>query len=124
MNSERRLLERYPVRIKAVVITPSASIPVHTVDISTSGIRIRSPEPVLPETHVALSLATKEETLLSGRTQWALEKKHKDGTLFYEVGIEADAFILKDREAIGITDKEAAVLEILNRIQNTETRGK
>lgn len=119
MTMERRLDKRHQLGIDAVIITPTASVPVHTVDISTSGIRVTSPRPVLPETDIALSLATENETLLSGSVLWALEFTGNDGAPYYELGIDAHAFILRDREAIGFTDKEATVLEIISRVRQS-----
>lgn len=122
MTTERRLDKRHPLGIDAVIITPSASVPVQTVDISTSGIRVTSPEPVLPETNIALSLATENETLLSGAVRWAIEFTGKDGVPGYEIGIDAHAFILKDREAIGFADREAMVGEIISRVRSTGSK--
>jgi hypothetical protein len=123
MTIERRLIERRPIRIDATIITPTASIAAVTVDISTDGIRITSPEPIFPETDVALSLATGEETLLSGTILWALEIKSKQDAPLYDVGIEVDSVILREHEAIGFVDKEAIVAEILSRIKQTANAG-
>ena len=119
MTEERRLAKRYPIGIDATLITPKASIPVHALDICAGGIRIESPEPVPPELNIALSLATEEETLLSGSILWTLEIKSEAGTPLYEIGIEADAFILRDQEAIGFADKVMLVSEILARVPQT-----
>lgn len=119
MKQERRIAQRHPVQIGATVITPTASVAAVTVDISADGIRIASPEPILPETDIALSLATGEETLLSGAILWALETASEQNTPLYHVGIEIDSVILKEREAIGFADKEAIVVEILSRVRQT-----
>ena len=119
MVQERRHKKRHPIQIEATIITPTASISGVTVDISINGIRVTSPEPILPETDIALSLATGEETLLSGAILWALETKNKQDVPGYDVGIEIDSVILKDQEAIGFAEKEAIVEEILSRIGQT-----
>jgi hypothetical protein len=119
MTLERRLKKRYPVQIDATVITPTASVEVVTVDISTDGLRITSPESILPERDVAISLATGEETLMSGTILWALEISERE-TPLYDVGIGIDSLISREREAIGFAEKEALVAEILSRIQRTE----
>ncbi len=119
MTPERRLTERHPIEIDAVIITPTASVPAQVVDIGAGGIRLISPEPILPETNIALSLATEEETLLSGTILWTLEIHVKNSSPVFEVGIEADAFFLKDQEAIGFSDKETVVREILSRVQRS-----
>ena len=117
MTEERRRIKRHPIQIDAVIITPTASIAAVTVDISTDGIRITSPEPILPETDVALSLATGEETLLSGAILWALEINGIQDMPLYDVGIEIDSVILKEHEAIGFAEKEAIVAKILSRVR-------
>ena len=119
MIQERRLTKRHPIQIDATIITPTDSISAVTVDISTAGIRITSPEPILPETDVALSLATGEETLLSGAILWALEIESKKDKPLYDIGIEIDSVILRECEAIGFADKEAIVTEILSRVRQT-----
>lgn len=117
MTEEKRLAKRHPVQIDATIITPTAFVPVVTVDISTDGIRILSPDPILPETDVALSLTTGEETLLSGAILWVLETRDKQGVTLYDVGVEIDSIILNDRKAIGSEEKEAIISEILSRVQ-------
>jgi hypothetical protein len=117
MTQERRLIKRHPIQIDATIITPTTSIKAVTVDISTAGIRVTSPEPILPETDIALSLSTGEETLLSGAILWALEINNKQGKPLYDIGIEVDSVILREHEAIGFADKEVLVTEILSRIQ-------
>jgi hypothetical protein len=119
-TTERRQSTRHPIDIKATIITPTASIPVTAMDICARGIRVLSPEPVPPETDIALSLDTREETLLSGSIIWTIEFKQEGAPPAFEVGIEADAFILKDQEAIGHTDRETFVQEILSRIQKSQ----
>ena len=116
MIQERRRAKRHPIQIDATIITPADSIPVVTVDISTAGIRVTSPEPILPDTDVAISLATGEETLLSGAVLWALEIDSRADAPRYEVGIEIDSVILKEHEAIGFADREAIVAELLSRV--------
>ena len=123
MIEERRLKMRHPIRIGAVIITPTASVAAVTVDISTDGIRILSPEPILPETDVALSLATGEETLLSGAVLWALEINGGQEKPSYDVGIEIDSVILRENEAIGFAGKEAIVTEILSRTRKMADAG-
>lgn len=118
--TERRLSIRHPIDIEATIITPAASIPVHALDIGAGGIRVLSPEPVVPETDIALSLATREETLLSGSILWSIEVEQTQGPPVFEVGIQADAFILKEQEAIGHADREALVLEILSRVREKQ----
>lgn len=115
--TEKRLSIRHPIGIEATIITPTASIPVHALDISAGGIRVLSPEPVVPETDIALSLSTREETLLSGSILWAVEVQQPQGPPAFEVGIRADAFIIKEQEAIGSADREALVLEVLSRVR-------
>ena len=78
--TERRLATRHPIDIEATIITPTASIAAHALDICTGGIRVLSPEPLVPETDIALSLATREEILLSGAVQWSVEVDQTDGT--------------------------------------------
>lgn len=117
-TTEKRLSPRHPINIPATIITSTASIPARTLDISAGGIRVLSPVPVMPETDIALSLATGEETLLSGSILWTIEAE-QDGTRSFEVGIEADAFILREQEAIGRADREALVQEILSRVQKS-----
>ncbi len=119
-TNERRLATRHPIDIEATIITPSASIAARALDICTGGIRVLSPEPVVPETDIALSIATREEILLSGAVQWSVEVEQTDGTPAFEVGIQADAFILKEQEAIGHADRVALVLEILSRVQKKQ----
>jgi hypothetical protein len=115
-DTERRRIPRHPIDIEATVITPAASIPVHAIDISAGGIRILSPDPVLPETDIVLSLATREETLLSGSVLWTIEVEPKDTAPVFEMGIEAYALILNEQEAIGYADREALVREIVSRV--------
>ena len=122
-TTEKRLSTRHPIDIEATVITPSASIPARTLDICTGGIRVLSPEPLHPETDIAISLATREETLLSGSTLWAIEVDSKEGSPAFEVGIEVDAFILKEQEAIGHADREALVREIISRVRKEKAQG-
>jgi hypothetical protein len=116
---ERRRIKRHPIKIEATIITPKASIPAHAVDIGAGGIRVLSPEPIPPETVVALSMATEEETLLSGYILWAIEIQREEKPPVFELGIEAHAFILREQEAICLTDKETVVQEILARVQKT-----
>lgn len=115
-TTEKRLNTRYALDIDATIITSSASIPARVLDISAGGLRIRSPEAVLPETEIVLSLEIEEDTLLSGSVQWTIEIGKKDGTPAFEVGIEANAFIFKDQKAIGHTDRETMLREILTRV--------
>ena len=117
---ERRSIKRYPIEVDATIITPQASIPARAVDISAGGIRVLSPEPVQPETVVALSLATEEETLLSGYILWVIEYQREENLPVYEMGIEAHAFILEEEEAICLTDRETIVEEVFSRIDKTK----
>ena len=119
MVQERRHKKRHPIQIDATIITPTAFIPAVTVNINTEGIRILSPDPILPETDIALSLAIGEETLLSGAILWVLEVNDKQGMTLYDVGIEIESIILKEQEAIGFAEKEAILTQILTRIQQT-----
>jgi hypothetical protein len=89
------------------------------VDISTDGIRILSPDPILPETDIAISLATGEETLLSGTILWVLETNSKQEAPLYDVGVEIDSIILRERKAIGFAEKETIIAQILSRVQQT-----
>jgi hypothetical protein len=123
MTQEKRLAKRHPIKVNATVITPTAFIPVITVDINTDGIRITSPDPILPETDVALSLATGEETLLSGAILWVLEIDKKENAPLYDVGIEIDSIILKEHEAIEFADRKATVAKILSRTRQTADAG-
>ena len=118
-TAERRCIERHLVKIDATIITPRASIPAKAVDISAGGIRVLSPEPVTPDTVVALSLATEDETLLSGYVLWAIEIQRDQNPPIFEMGIEAHAFILKEQEAICLADRETFVGEILQRVDKT-----
>jgi hypothetical protein len=116
INTERRQIPRHLIDIEATIVTPTASIPVHALDISAGGIRVLSPDPVLPETDIVLSLATREETLLSGSVLWTIEIEPKETTPAFEMGIEAYALILNEQEAIGYADREALVREIVSRV--------
>ncbi len=115
--TDRRASARHPFPTSATVITPEKSIPVMVVDIGPGGIRIQCPEPVLPNTDVALQLATRDETLLSGTVLWTLHLGERNNNRLYEIGIAADAFILRDQEAIGFANRETIVLEIVSRLQ-------
>ncbi len=117
-QTERRVLKRYPIKIDATIITPTRSVSVRTVDIGIGGIRVISPDPILPETDIALSLATREEILLSGSVLWTIEIQREETPPEFEMGIEADAFILKEQEAIGFADRETVVREIISRVHN------
>ena len=117
---ERRSIKRYPIEVDATIITPQASIPARAVDISAGGIRVLSPEPVQPETVVALSLATEEETLLSGYILWVVEYQREENLPIFEIGIEAHAFILKEEEAICLTDRETVIEVITQQIINSK----
>lgn len=119
-TNERRLSTRHPIDMSATIITPTTSIPVHTLDICAGGIRVQSPTPVLPETEIALSLDTREETLLKGSVLWAIEVEQKGGSPTFEMGIEADAFILTEQKAIGHADGEALVQEVLSRVREKQ----
>jgi hypothetical protein len=122
-NTERRRTPRHPIDIKATLITPTASVPAHVLDIGSGGIRVLSPDPVLPETDIVLSLATREQTLLSGSILWAIEVQDGDGAPAFEMGIEAEAFILKEQEAIGHADRESLVREIVSRVRREQDQG-
>lgn len=119
-TAERRCIKRYPIAIDATIITPKASIPAKAVDISAGGIRILSPEPIPPDTVIALSLATDDETLLSGYILWVIEFQREEKPPVFEMGIEAHAFILEEQEAICLADRETLVGEILSRVQKTK----
>ena len=83
--------------------------------IGAGGIRVRSSDPVLPDTDIVLSLAAREEILLSGSVLWAITAGQSSTE--FEMGIEAEALIFKEQEAIGHADREALVEEILSRIR-------
>jgi hypothetical protein len=61
----------------------------------------------------------KEETLLAGNVLWSLEGKRM-GNQYYQIGIEIQGVILKDREAIGFPPKEALIQEILSRVDQAD----
>lgn len=115
VKNNRRRLDRHTIGVHATLITPDATVPVYAVDISVNGLRVESSDPVLPGTIVAVSLALKEETLLSGNVLWIIEKTRL-GKPYYEIGIETHAIILKDMEAIGFPKKSVLVAEILSRM--------
>jgi hypothetical protein len=115
-TAERRSIRRHPVNINATIITPNASIPARAVDISAGGIRVLSPEPIPPDTVVALSLNTNSETLLSGYILWVVEYQRENKPPLFEIGIESHAFILEEEEAICLADRETLIEEILSRI--------
>lgn len=117
-NAERRRLKRHPIDVDATIITPSVSIPGRAVDICAGGIRVISPQPVQPDTLIALSLDTNSETLLSGMVLWATEVMLEETPVIYEMGIDAHGFILRDQEAIAQADRETMVQEILTRISH------
>lgn len=119
-TTERRLSTRHPINVEATIITPSSSIPARTVDICAGGIRVQSPAPVLPDTDIALSLNTREETLLSGFVLWAIEVAQNEGPPAFEMGIEAEAFILSEHQAIGHAERETLVQEILSRVREKQ----
>lgn len=112
---ERRLQTRYQLGVHATIITPEAAIPVYAVDISVNGLRVESSDPILPETAVAVTLALKEETLLSGNIVWAVEKMTASKP-YYEIGIEIHAIIFEEKNAISFPKKAALVKEILSRL--------
>jgi hypothetical protein len=116
MSQERRHMPRYPLHLDALMITPEETLPVQLLDISACGIRLASPEGIPPETDVALSLITGEEILLSGTVLWAMENPPSENFPSYEVGVEAQAFILRDQEIMSVAGKWTAVRDILSRI--------
>lgn len=114
-SQERRRRHRHKVSLHATIITPTVTVPVYVTDISIDGLRVESLDPILPETVIAVSLSLKEETLLTGQVLWALEGERM-GNRYYQIGIEIQGVILKDREAIGFPPKETLVQEILSRV--------
>ena len=114
-KKERRRLDRHKIGVHATIITPDVSIPAYAIDISVNGLRVECAEPVAPRRMVAVSLALREETLLSGNVLWAIEKS-RGGKPYYEIGIETHAIILKDMEAIGFPKKSVLIEEILSRM--------
>jgi len=114
---ERRRQPRHEIHVPATIITPEKTIPGYALDISTDGIRLNLPEPVLPNTEVALSLDLDEETLLSGTVQWTIETPLEDSPLAYQVGIKVHSLILQDMEAIGSADRDELVRKILSRVK-------
>lgn len=121
-KEDRRRGRRHKIGINATIITPTATIPVYATDISFEGLRVESSDPILPETIVAISLSLKEETLLAGNVLWSLEGKRL-GNRYYQIGIEIQGVILKDREAIGFPPKEALIQEILSRVDQADVAG-
>lgn len=118
-NPDRRRRQRHKIGIHAIIITPSASIPVYATDISVDGIRVESSDPILPETVIAISLALNEETLLTGQVLWSLEGKRL-GHRYYQIGIEIESVITKDHVTMGFPPKDALVREILSRITQAQ----
>ncbi len=114
---ERRRHRRHKIGIHATLVTPSTTIPVYATDVSIDGIRIVSPDPIPPETAVTLSLAVKEETVLTGHVLWSLEELQW-GRRGFEIGIEVTAIILRKMRAIGFAEKEALLHEILSRSEH------
>jgi hypothetical protein len=113
-TDERRLHRRHKIGLHATLFTSSATIPVYATDISVHGIHVTSPDPILPETAVALSLEGKEDVQLSGHVLWSLEEL-QGGKRGFEVGIEITAVIRQKMRTIGFAEKTALLNEILSR---------
>ena len=61
-ESNRRRFERYEIRIPAVLIRGKTSTPVHTLDVSFTGLFLRTPEPVPLRQLVRIKLMPPGET--------------------------------------------------------------
>jgi hypothetical protein len=114
-TNERRRHRRHKIGLHATLRTSSVTLPVYATDISVHGIHVTSPDPILPETAVTLSLEDgQEDLLLSGQVLWTLEAVER-GKRGFEIGIEITAVILQKMRAIGFAEKEALLNKILSR---------
>jgi hypothetical protein len=112
---ERRRHRRHKIGLHATLTTSTVTLPVYATDISVHGIHVTSPEPILPETAVTLSLDGEKDFLLSGQVLWTLEELER-GKRGFEVGIGVTAVILQKMRAIGFAEKGALINKLLSRV--------
>lgn len=113
VETERRKHSRHDLRVEAKVTTADRSLPVVMTNISQDGVQVEC-ESVIPEgTEIVLSVQLAEETLLKGEVIWSLDT-FVDEKMVYLIGMEIEAIVLPEIQAIGLADKAGMVQEIIS----------
>ncbi|MFC1816629.1 PilZ domain-containing protein [Thermodesulfobacteriota bacterium] len=118
MSTERRKQPRHKLKVEAKVATPDGSISVIVTDISGEGVHLLSPKAIQSGTKVMVSLLIEDEASLSGSVAWILDSYIR-GQHVYQIGVEIEAVILPEINAIGFHEKAEMVQEILSRVNST-----
>lgn len=113
VEQERRKHPRHELRVKAKLTTADQSIPVIMTNISEEGVQMEADTAVPEGTEVALSLQLAEETLLNGEVVWLLDT-YVDGKMIYLIGMEIEAIVLPEIQAMGMSDNSQMVQEIIS----------
>lgn len=113
VEQKRRKHSRHELRVKAKLATADQSIPVIMTNISEEGVQMEADTAVPEGTEVALSLQLAEETLLNGEVVWLLDT-YVDGKMIYLIGMEIEAIVFPEIQAMGMSDNSQMVQEIIS----------
>ena len=113
VEQERRKHPRYELRVKAKLATADQSIPVIMTNIGEEGVQMEADTAVPEGTKVALSLQLAEETLLNGEVVWLLDT-YVDGKMICLIGMEIEAIVFPEIQAMGMSDNSQMVQEIIS----------
>jgi hypothetical protein len=113
VEQERRKHPRHELRVKAKLVTADQSIPVIMTNIGEEGVQMEADTAVPEGTEVALSLQLAEETLLNGEVVWLLDT-YVDGKIICLIGMEIEAIVFPEIQAMGMSDNSQMVQEIIS----------
>ena len=113
VEQERRKHPRHELRVKAKLATADQSIPVIMINIGEEGVQMEADAAVPEGTEVALSLQLAEETLLNGEVVWLLDT-YVDGKMICLIGMEIEAIVFPEIQAMGMSDNSQMVQEIFS----------
>lgn len=113
VEQERRKHPRHELRVKAKLATADQSIPVIMTNIGEEGVQMEADTAVPEGTEVALSLQLAEETLLNGEVVWLLDT-YVDDKMICLIGMEIEAIVFPEIQAMGMSDNSQMVQEIIS----------
>jgi len=116
VEQERRKYPRHELRIEAKLATEAQTVPVAMTNVSEEGVLLESAAAIPEGTQVVLSFQMAEKTFLKGEVVWLLDT-FVDDIMVYLIGMEIEAIVLPEIQAIGTSDKTQMIREIISWIE-------
>jgi hypothetical protein len=113
IEQERRKHPRHELRVKAKITVADQTIPVVMTNISEEGVQMESDTAIPESTEIVLSLQLAEETLLKGEVVWLLDT-YVDDKMIYLIGMELEAIVLPEIQAMGMDDRAEMIQKIIS----------